>query len=252
MTCLGRSPPWHSRTMTSNPYIGGTPFFIPKLGWLDHREKKAAGSAGAYSLESPNRSGFRKGIESRPAEAYHSCHVYLFLSKKEGHLFIRDKPLPLSSFAKRLSYFSLSKESGFIQTRGVTSAGICGASYELSCHYAHLHCSSLSFRGPGIGIRPVFAVLESVALIAHVESAGSNSDLDERFSQWKLYTTGRGEGSFRLSVFYSERTLGKFNCFSSSEGHLFSLSPDQSRKTGTALSRSSPWTLRISCFSMED
>lgn len=50
--------------------------------------------------------------------------------------------------------------------------------------------------GPGIGIRPVSAVLESVALIARVESAGSNSDSDERFSQWKLCTKGRGGGSF--------------------------------------------------------
>lgn len=36
-------------------------------------------------------------------------------------------------------------------------------------------------------------VLESVALITRVESAGSDSDSDERFSQWKLCTKGRGE-----------------------------------------------------------
>ncbi|GFS28385.1 hypothetical protein Acr_00g0001480 [Actinidia rufa] len=37
---------------------------------LSTKKPKAAGSARAYSLESPNRSGFRKGVESRPAEAY--------------------------------------------------------------------------------------------------------------------------------------------------------------------------------------
>lgn len=50
--------------------------------------------------------------------------------------------------------------------------------------------------GPGIGISPVSAVRQSVAFIARVESAGSDSDSDERFSQWKLCTKGRGEGSF--------------------------------------------------------
>ncbi|GMH16271.1 hypothetical protein Nepgr_018112 [Nepenthes gracilis] len=35
---------------------------------------------------------------------------------------------------------------------------------------------------------------ESVALIARVESAGSDSDSDERFSQWKLCTNGKVEG----------------------------------------------------------
>ncbi|GFS28317.1 hypothetical protein Acr_00g0001130 [Actinidia rufa] len=40
------------------------------LGEADEHSPPAAGSARAYSLESPNRSGFRKGVESRPAEAY--------------------------------------------------------------------------------------------------------------------------------------------------------------------------------------
>ncbi|KAM7249049.1 hypothetical protein ACFE04_008285 [Oxalis oulophora] len=44
-------------------------------------------------------------------------------------------------------------------------------------------CCEIVAPGLGIGISSVFAVLESVALIARVESAGSESDSDERFSQ---------------------------------------------------------------------